>query len=336
MMYLKHIICLGFLLCTVASCSKSTRTKTTIKTSNTYAYIGTDFGQFVCDINPTTGKLNGCQDSGLLALGTAIGAHFQYSVLATLLVSSQTYAYVPNYNNGIVYQCVIDPETGVLNSCVDTGVGGLNGPLAIAINQASNGNTFVYIRESNDDVVACPLDTVTGQLSTCLPPLVAVSAESSMAFYTIGGNTYLYLPSGSTTMERCTMTASGSVTNCQAQTITGLASSDSIAVATINNQGYAYIADPGNTHILQCTISVVDGSLTNCVPVIQPYSVYSLASFSINNQSFLYLNSSDYYYSALACQLNSSSGIVQDCGESGAGSLFYYMYFSFATVTSTT
>jgi hypothetical protein len=142
--------------------------------SNTKTYIAASVGPggspasvLICNKNPNTGNIGACVDSG--ANYTTLN---NTKPVYVALNQSESLAYVVTYTTypsgpGYVYKCSVNPNTGLLSQCTDSGVTNLNLPVSMTLNTAQ---TRAYITNSGDgfdNITICSINNSTGDLSDC-------------------------------------------------------------------------------------------------------------------------------------------------------------------------
>ena len=142
----------------------------TLNKAGDLAYIANHDGNavIICPINPD-GTFGFCQDSSypisfkskgkfavcFLAPGTFSGPN------GVILNGTENFAYVTNYNNGLVNLCRIQPD-GSFGTCVD--LVALNGPVGIVLNGTG---ALAYITEYNSNSVTKCSVNIDGTFGIC-------------------------------------------------------------------------------------------------------------------------------------------------------------------------
>lgn len=287
-----------------------------------------------------TGKWEGCQDAGIAPLLFSQGIALTTPTTAILEIGTKTFAYVTNSastGSNAVYQCLINPKTGLFKTCVPSGGGAFTNPYGIAINKALNGNIYAYVittpssSTSTASVSKCLINSKNGQFSACntlSTPTLFFSDTGAIVFNTVGNQTYVYIPNdaSTTTVLYCAVNSSGDFSNCQTTTNSTFSEPYNIAFALINGQSYAYVSNADNGIVSKCVVNSVNGDLINCVPTFytEDEGPMSLATLLIHNQWYFYMGSYIGYYDVLQCSINSSTENLQNCSDSGVGGIFYY------------
>ena len=218
---------------------------------------------------------------------------------------SNAYAYIANYYNSSVTKCMVDPITGLFNTCQDSGVGGIfSGPVQI-IMRSFGGNKFAYVSNiTNSTILRCNVNPVTGQFSSCVDSGAGtqLSAVWGMSFYdTSNGNTYMYVPNP----------AKNQIFQCPINTTTGLLGTcvDSGAGAVFpgmnyvnaasyikfNSSGgntYVYVTEGnnGSVYVTKCLVNFNSGTFSNCSNLNVGFpGPTGIAFTKIGNQSTAYI-----------------------------------------------
>jgi hypothetical protein len=128
-----------------------------------------------CPIDPVTGTIpNSCPDSGAGTLFNGPDA------IAFTSCSGVQYAYIANYNNGIVNKCHAGPN-GNLQSCTALSHS-FDVPNQIALPVIAGKNYFYMADLGAGDVIKCDLG-VDGSLSYCENVDTGLSAPFGLTFY---------------------------------------------------------------------------------------------------------------------------------------------------------
>jgi hypothetical protein len=161
---------------------------------NTYAYVS-DFSSTLwqCPVDTTTGGFSG---SCTALTNTPAFGLTGNTVFKTF--SGQTFAYVADDNDAILWRCPVNTTTGgFTGSCTAlTNVPDFGFVSAIDF-ETFSGNTYVYISNFSPNLWQCPIDTTTGDFSgpcTMMPvPASPVFGVVYTTFGTFSGNTYAYI-----------------------------------------------------------------------------------------------------------------------------------------------
>lgn len=209
-----------------------------------------------CLIDANTGAFTGCIDSGAILPDRASGI---------VIDPESRFAYIlymdAAINQSKILKCAIDPVTGLLTPCTDSGATGLTG---LTSGPALNfEGTFIYVSNSNLTISVCSVDRMTGNVGPCNAALNSPPAIlRKIALNPTGTYAYILL-AVSNTVRQCTVdSVTGALSACMDSGAPATGSASSIV---INTQGtFAYIMN-SSTIITQCNINPATGNLTACV-----------------------------------------------------------------------
>ncbi len=206
----------------------------------------------VCSVNQATGALSNCVDSG--GLGFSLPDAVAFNPSGTLF-------YTSNFGSNSVSACVVSATTGLLSGCVTNSSLTFSAPGNMTLNSRG---TLAYV-----------VNRVTNTTSVCNVSggLVNSCNASSGSFFN-GPEGITLSPSGS--FAYIANAGSKNVVACRIrQDGTGLLDSCSITNGQfagtgnigLNNIGtFAYVPNQLLNAVFMCQVSLVDGSLSSCVP----------------------------------------------------------------------
>jgi DNA-binding beta-propeller fold protein YncE len=225
-----------------------------IANSENFFYFANSVGpNFItqCTLNPVTGVLSGCVNSGAVAT----------SPRSLTINNAGTFAYIADDNADTVLQCAINAVTGALSGCISAGATLLDNPQYIALNDA---NTLAYITNFDDNnLIRCSVATVTGDFFGCVDTGVVLSGPVGVAINE--ENNFIYISNEtSNTITQCEILLNGDLTNCVDSGATGLTTPNAISLNSAGNR--IYVTDRIVGGVLSvCEVNSVTGALSNCV-----------------------------------------------------------------------
>ena len=262
------IDCVQFAMSTYVITSSS---NIVLNSTNKSLYVidnGTD-KIYKCAVDSVTGNLTACVDSGATGLS---GATLQQAIFN----ANNTYAYVVSNDSGtddgIVYVCSMNPETGNISACTNSGANyttlGNNRPVGMTLNKAGN---YAYITTYTTTTAAsliykCVVNSSTGQLSSCINS-GATDTFFSTSIALNAAQTFAYITNSSVNENNITVCAinqaDGQLTNCYASLAGPFVYPTTIALNSA--QTIAYIVNWNGNSISECSVVPSTGDLTNCV-----------------------------------------------------------------------
>lgn len=258
---------------------------------------------------------------------TCAGTPNPLNVSATRPVNFRQ-AYVSNFGDNAVKLCLINPDTGALINCRDSGAGAVfDDPAVVAINVAGSHAYVSNFGGSVGTVVSlCSVNLTTGDLSGCANsdgdgtavfngPL-GITLDSSL--------TRAYVPSiNANTVDVCTITNTGKLTNCAN---TGGAFVNPISATFNALRSQVYISNTGDGSISVCAVNFNTGDLTNCTNSdgdgSAVFSGPALISFSGTGRVYVSNNGMGAGTSVSLCYVNLITGKLFGCADSGVGPIF--------------
>jgi len=209
-----------------------------------------------CDVSSITGNLGSCNTTGgfLRPFGIALTPN---SVATHMLVANFTFG-----SGGGIRLCDIDPSTGNVGSCSDTG-SGLSRPRGMAINPA---HTLTYLSDNgtsstNGTIHRCSLNATSGELTGCTNAGGSGFSFPSALAFNVGG-TRIYIANGGTdSIRRCDVDlTTGELSNCSNTGASGFLSAQSIILNATKTR--AYIAR--SFGVTRCDVDPATGAFSNC------------------------------------------------------------------------
>jgi hypothetical protein len=249
---------------------------------------------------------------------------------------SEVYAYVTDSSeDGNVYQCAVNPETGLLSSCAVTN-GGVNAwsPRKIILRNLGEG-TVAYVADNGGNnvpgfygnIYLCQIEPYTGDLADCTPTNGGMSSWNpfTIGISTQGENTFAYVSGGNENVYRCLIdSADGTLGDC-ALSNGGYSFWTPSGVSLENFAGgtLAYFADTNGEvsgfGVVACAVNAFNGDLSGCAKANtgtgdEGFSDVGLLSFG--NKTFAYLVDTN---SVRVCAVNSSTGALSSCVSNTGG-----------------
>ena len=220
------------------------------------------------------------------------------------------YAYVANIGNNAVTQCQV-AANGNLSSCVNTGV------TVAGIRSITMNNGYAYLLSNTLNTVTKCAVSVSGTFSGCVDSgATRISTAYDMS---ISGG-YAYIPNYSgtygNTITQCTVSnTDGSLSSCVTIAAPLLTAPRGITVSN----GFLYTTNIGSDLVNACVIGS-NGSLSNCATSGTMFS--NSAGIAVyNGFSYVLNGSGTYANTATQCTVNSSTGALSSCVNSGATTL---------------
>ena len=216
-----------------------------------------------CTVNMSTGALSGC--ANVDGDGSAVfngPSHVAFN-------ASGTKAYVSNLASGIISLCSVNPSTGMLTDCGNTG-SGFSFPVELKF---TTGGTRAYVGDdaSSMTVSLCSVNTATGELIGC------ANADGDGSAVFMGAAFLAFNADESRIYVSDNNSGTGTtVTLCAVNLVTGKLSScqDSGAGAIFNSpasvnlnpaNSLIYIANQTGTSVTECSVNATTGLLSGCV-----------------------------------------------------------------------
>ncbi len=221
-----------------------------------------------CTLTANTGQLSSCVDSGA-------GAIFAnpWGIAFYTPTNGNIYAYVPAGGTSTVLQCLVNSNTGLLSSCVDSGAGAVftagnaDDSEYIAFNTVGE-KTYVYVTEGQTGagqvVTQCLVNAASGQFSNCANFNLGLPGVTGIAFDTISGQSVAYLSSWNLAQVFiCSVNATNGQLSCSNSGQTGYGNQQ-ITIATVGGTGYTFLPNSGTNAVSKCQINQGAGALINC------------------------------------------------------------------------
>ena len=225
----------------------------------------------------------------------------------------------------------------ILNGCSKESLSNSNHDNSLA--NEKNKNTFFYaVSKADNEVIACPIDEVSGSLGNCIPTGTNINKPTSLAI----SNNHIYVTNSGT----------ASITKCEIDPKTGLllgCAKTGPYLATHQNENYKIrfqnmnniyiISDTQFTALQKCGVDNTSGEITGCKQIynsnagngiaISGNSVYSTKSTPLLVKYDLDTNGDFLNYSVIfnniSYYLNSPQGITT---YSPKGSTKTYLYLA--------
>lgn len=288
--------------------------------ANTYAYV-TDPGVHEvtqCAVNQTTGVLSSCGNAGPLGLEAPFDITFG-TVTGTL------YAYISVPVFEAIFQCEVDVDgtitgqIGALCNCTDAGKNMSEpyiAPTGVSF-QTFSGTHYVYVvDETNNAAYRCAMDSA-GLFTSCINENVSsLTSPKAIVFQTVNSNNYAYITNTQNFMMICPVDNTGTFGTCS-QVSVG-APSLSISFDIADNK--AYVSTNTSNTLLECDVSTVNGSLSNCTSAFgEPIGVAILTISGSTKVAYILQTVGS---GLELCQMNQTTGQITSCADSGSG--FYF------------
>ena len=230
-----------------------------------YAYIASNSGIFICNVNPSNG-LSNCHTTGI-----DTNQRWMEWLPTDLKINSESqvsYAYITGVKS--IYQCRISGD-GSLNKCVATGSNQINKPMTwvtngIAFHQV-NGRKYAYVAGSRR-LYQCEV-AGDGGLLNCHQTgsdiqLKKIHWHPSNINFSRQGNDYFAYVADPTQMYQCRVDVNGGIINCNAtaqeQNTLHWMPND-IVFNVVGTRKYAYVT--GVYNVFLCNVEN-NGALSGC------------------------------------------------------------------------
>lgn len=277
-------------------------------------------GQFYADLQV-------CSFNG--ALCSASNPKMQILITS---ISQTLFSFIANNNKNSLNQstitrCNIDQTTGSFSNCV-----GINEnfekPYDVAIHPTAN---IIYVSNSNDgnySISYCQYDPSTGNVSTCQRTGPNLSTAVSIWINPTG--TFAYIVNQSTNqIKYCRINdTTKALETCNDATLSiTLRSPSSIAIDATGSHAYITANNDYYGKILSCPIKA-DGNFNTCITSYDFNAFYAkpitIALHPLNNRAYITMAGSadDRFDSKIySCQVNQSTGVLDDCKDTEASSI---------------
>lgn len=275
----------------------------------TYTYV-VGYGTqtiYSCIANPSLGKLT-CKDSGFL---------HDLNPLYIAINPDGTNAYIGTTTN-VIGQCHIVLTTGLFSDCKYTIIqkNATKGVQGITINNSGTYAYFSAIGSSIDSptvIYKCKINPTTGELSDCQDSGALLTNARQIMFDK--ADAYAYITTYTNSISQCQVnSATGVLSNCKDSGATGIKNPVSIYS---NSQGtFAYIGTFSDIYLCAIKASNQGGGLYDCKYAGGPSSNGGpiLGIALMNTDSYLYFSNYFIYGSLTECTVNSSTGLLSNCG----------------------
>ena len=230
----------------------------------------------------------------------------------TAQISNTYFAYIVNENGDVpVSKCLINPDTQTLSDCNTAEATVISTPYSIVLN---NNHTTAYITSSQtNSVTMCDISNIDGQFSNCQDSGAGNIFTDATGITLNSSNLHAYV-SGNHSINKCDIAGNGTFSNCQNTYV----SADSLHSLALNpDNTYIYIGT-NDQSIYQCSVSGIDGSLSNCSSATN--SIYFNAPWGItlNNAGTLAFSANTGNYlsapgSISICSINAFSHLFSSC-----------------------
>ncbi len=257
----------------------------------------------VCDVDGTTGALNGCTDTNADNLGQPF---------SIVLNNAGTRAYIADARDNVIILCNVSPS-GIFSGCGDAGGSLIDQPLSIAL-RANESQLFI-VNEIGNTVVNCAVNAANGMLDSCtLIPNVSFNDPTSLILDTT--NNYAYITEyAAGQVQNCEVELNGNLSNCTSSNATTL--NQPYGIVFNSDETRAYIANNGNNTVTLCDVSNTR-QFSSCVVTLDK---------DLNFPRGIVLNSTHAYIAnrgntnIVVCNI-SSSGSLTKCNSTNGGGLF--------------
>lgn len=238
-------------------------------------------------------------------------------------VAGTFYAYLSTtpLSDVSMYRCPLDISDGSLGTCVAP----YGNPSSVAFETPSGtGFTVGYVAQNGGSGLAsCQMSDADGTVLGCIDSGAGFifSSPVDVVFQTVSSTLFAYVvDEGNDVVYRCQWNStSGIISTCVASTTTF----DTPAGITFDTTGgtlYAYVTDASD-NVYQCDVSTTPGPtlgvIGSCVPTGSAFNMPLSIAFN-NDYAYVADNAIDM---VLLCEVNSSTGILSECVDSGATSL---------------
>ncbi len=268
----------------------------------------------LCSINPNTGSLINCRDSGA-------GAVFNNpAVVAINPLGSR--AYVSNFGGSVgtvVSLCSVNLTTGDLSACANSdgdGTAVFDGPLGITLDSSL---TRAYIPSINANTVAlCNINPSTGQLINCANTGGTFASPISATFNALRSQVYIS-NTGDGTISLCTVDFNnGNLTNCINSDGDGSAVFNGPALISFSGMGRVYVSNNGNgagTSVSLCSVNLITGKLFGCSDSGVGPIFNAPVSVALNSDNTLLYVTNNASTTVSLCAVNTTTGKLTSCAN---------------------
>lgn len=233
---------------------------------------------YTCDINPTTGNLSNCYDSGATGLTGAL-RHLS-------LNPKNNWAYVArsldNDTGSITYKCPVNPELGTFGACTETAAAFTFARKmeSVILNKDGTRAYVVYSNESSS-LTQCGVDSNNDLINCVTSTFFDPTTKNGNAIFINADQTFAYI-SGSSTVFSCPLDSSGIIANNSCVDMLLSANVDNpreVILDARETHGYVINAQSNFNNVTSCPIDSTTGSFIadQCIqtPTTSPaYSAY--------------------------------------------------------------
>jgi hypothetical protein len=225
----------------------------------------------------------------------------------TIVINTQRYAYVPNFQGSSISICLINGVTGFLSGCTNTSI---SFPSMIALNSAG---TIAYVTQGGR-VSLCAVDSKTGALSACQTTFNGLVTIRFIALNAAG--TFAYVADDAVVFLCRVNQTNGALSDCVS---TGSGFGSLISGIALNPaQTIAYVSSTNPSKVVRCDINPVSGALTGCVDAASVFSspIYSITLNPAGTFAYITIISPGGIY---LCAVNGTNGDLENCTTTAVG-----------------
>jgi DNA-binding beta-propeller fold protein YncE len=268
----------------------------------------------VCSVNPSTGQLILCQDSGAGAVfSTPINISFN---------PDKSRLYAGDFNNSAgtsVQDCLVNSATGILSGCSNVDGDGsavFSGPSFVAFSFTGSN---AYVSNLASGIISlCLVNTTTGKFTGCASTGSGFSFPVELNLSIRGTRAYVGNDAISTTVSLCTVdTTTGALTGCANADGDGTAVFAGPAFIAFNaDETRVYVSNNNSgtgTTVTLCSVNLVTGKLTSCQDSGAGAIFTSPASVRLNPANTLLYIGNQTGTSVTLCSANPATGLLSGC-----------------------
>lgn len=232
--------------------------------------------------------------NGLLNLSYSYGnTNSRSTGTVQIPYSTKLFAYVSNFSNNTVSQCVVNAD-GSFSGCASSGgeFSGNYGLYKIAIATINN-TPYAYVTNVNNSTVSkCNINS-DGSFSNCAAVGNQFNSAFGIAIATINNTPYAYVTNTTDnngySIDKCPLDASGNFSSCSVISENDFNVPTGIAIANFMGASYAYITNLNNSTVSQCTIDS-NGNFSSCTLTGNDFSQpIGIAIETVNNTPYAYV-----------------------------------------------
>ena len=269
-----------------------------------------------CILNPDTNFIDTCQMAG---------GNLNVSLSGVILNNEKTMAFLTTYGTASVYQCMIDPVTGLFDgTCSATPITVSTGPSyspAYGLPTFNATDSILYLLDNAAPrVLACSVSNNTLQTPCVDTGATNIGTNGGVQLVLNSSNTLAYIASYDGFITQCQVSNNGQLfNNC-----TQLGADNSITLllvtglALTKDNAYLYLTDNDQGNLYRCSTTVSSNKLTNCTTITNLQYGWTLTLNPTNSTMYVAGNYSGWVKS---CPVN-SDGSFGVCSTSNGSGFF--------------